>query len=453
MILKSILRYTVLTFLGVAGFLALFIAISVAPVDRTPVQRLESYEVMMKRLDTIDVAIAPAEKPLSVGYGKINITPGEPVATAGYGKRRGKRYHTVHDSIFVRALVVDNGGTRVAIVSADLLIIPPTVTRVLESKLAAIGFSLDNTYMGATHSHNSIGHWGEGATRLIYGPYEDSVVHFIGDAIVESIREAADNLLPSVLKSGAIAIPGAVKNRLIDGGREDPFLRVVEVHRSDSSKLVMMSYAAHATCLSQSTLELSRDYPGVLVDELESRDYAFAMFLAGSVGSHKGAAPDNDWSCMAWMANEISADFFAHRQTLQVVADPAIVMRRVPLALSSPQVKISRDWKVRAWLFRSAFGEYNAFLTVLRIGDLVMLGAPCDFSGEFSASLDSLANEQGMHAMVTSFNGGYIGYLTPTAYYDMNHYETRLMNWYAPGTGDYVRDCLGKLMIAVSDTR
>jgi neutral ceramidase len=128
-------------------------------------------------------------------------------------------------------------------------------------------------------------------------------------------------------------------------------------------------------------------------------------------------------------------------------------MMRVPLSLNDPQVKISENWKLRSWVFRSAFGEYDASCSILRIGDIVMLGTPCDFSGEYSASLDSLAATTGMQAMVTSFNGGYIGYVTPGKYYDINHYETRLMNWYAPGTGDYIYECLEKLMLGVSDTR
>jgi len=451
--MKAILRYTAITATGIIGFLLLFVAISVAPVDRTPARELESYQAMMVRMDTINIELPSAQKGFSVGFGKVNITPGHPMATAGYGKRKGRPYHVVHDSIYIRSLVIDNGAQRVAIVSADLLIMPPAVTEVLKGKLPAIGFSLNNTYLGATHSHNSIGHWGEGVTKFIYGPYEDSVVQFIADAIVTSIRQAAAVLLPSTLKSGAIAIPGAVENRLMDGGNEDPFLRAIEVHRADSSKLVLMTYAAHATCLSQGTLELSRDYPGMLVDELESRDYQFAMFMAGGVGSHKGSAPGDDWSCMAWMSEQISRDFLDYRQTFRELADTTIGMSRIPLALGDPQVKFSRDWKVRAWVFRSAFGEYDPFLTVLRIGDVVMLGTPCDFSGEFNASLDSAANAEGLQAMVTSFNGGYIGYLTPGKYYDTDHYETRLMNWYAPGTGDYVKECLEKLMIAVSDTR
>lgn len=450
---RFFVRYFILTVTGVFIFLILLLLSSLALVDRTPAHLLPFYETMMRRLDSLEIKIPETESGFSVGFSKTNITPREPVATAGYGKRRGKPYHTVHDSIYVRAMVIDNGRERVAIVSADLLIMPPAVTEVLPEKLKAIGFNLNNTYLGATHSHNSIGHWGEGATRFIYGAHEDSVVHFIANAISRTIHQASKNLLPSALKSGKIAVPQAVENRLIDGGIEDPFLRVLEIHRADSSKLVLTSYAAHATCLSQGTLELSGDYPGMLVKELESQNYAFAMFLAGAVGSHKGSAPADDWNCMQWMTKQISDEFLAQRHTLQAVEDTSLVMSSIPLALSDPQIKISPNWKIRSWLFHSAFGEYEPFLTVLRIGDLVMLGTPCDFSGEFNPALDSVAAKLDVAVMVTSFNGGYIGYITPGKYYDKDHYETQLMNWYAPGTGEYIRESLEKLMIEVSDTR
>lgn len=447
------MRYLSLTLVGIAAFLIIFLLISVAPVDETPVAALPSYKKMMETLGGVDIEVPAAVRGFSVGFAKVNITPSRPVSTAGYGSRKGSHYMQVHDSIYVRAMVVGNGTENVAIVSADLLIIPPAVTRILDEKLSLIGFSLDNTYLGATHSHNSIGHWGEGATQIIYGSYEDSVVNFIADGIVNSIRRANDNLLPARIISGSVAIPGAVENRLIDGGEEDPYLRVIEVHRSDSSKNVLVSYAAHATCLSQRTLELSRDYPGMLVDNLEDRGYTFAMFLAGAVGSHTGSSPVDNWECMEWMSEKILDAFLAGRSGFHPVNDSSLVMERFELPLSDPQVKISKDWKVRSWLFRAAFGEYESFLTVLRLGDIVMLGTPCDFSGEFNASLDSLADTIGMEAMVTSFNGGYIGYVTPGKYYDVDHYETRLMNWYAPGTGDYLKECLEKLMTAVSDTR
>lgn len=450
---NSILRYTLLTLAGIIAFIIILVLTSIAPVDRTPAPRLASYDTMMASLSTLEIEIAEPKHGFAVGFGKTNITPGEAVPTAGYGKRMGKPYEVVHDSVYVRAVVISNGAETAAIVSADLLIMPPTVTRILGKKLAGIGFSLDNTFLSATHSHNSIGQWGEGATRIIYGDYDEAMVEFIADGIVSSIAKAKADLLPAKLKAGAVPVPEAVENRLIDGGSEDALLRVIEFHRSDSSRGVVMSYAAHATCLSQGTMELSRDYPGMLVDEIESRDYTFAMFLAGAVGSHRGSAPGKNWECMQWMAETISNAYFEKRDSLHVVQDTALAMVRLPLPLSSPQVKVTDDWKIRSWLFRTAFGEYDVFITAMRVGDVLMLGTPCDFSGQLTGPIDSLARASGMQAIVTSFNGGYIGYVTPERHYDVDHFETQLMNWYAPGTGEYLVESMQRLMTAMSETR
>jgi hypothetical protein len=454
MVWKKILRFLFITVLAIVVLLILFLAVSIAPVDRSPAKQDPSYEATLALLETLDtLKNLPPGKNFSVGYAKVNLTPRQRTATAGYGNRKGKKFTAVHDSIWVRTLVVDNGSQKVAIVSADLLIIPPTVTALLEEKLKKIGFSLNNTYLGATHSHNSIGNWGEGAARFIYGAYQDSIVHFISDQIVLSISRASQNGVPSEIRAGVIPVPQAVDNRMIDGGPEDSLLRVIEIHRSDSSKLVFMSYTAHATCLFSRDLELSRDYPGKLVDTLETQGYDFAMFMAGAVGSHGSDAPEFGKPCIDWMAGEVSNTFMLHRHELKPIGDSVLMMVRAPLQLSDPQIKILPDWKVRSWLFRSAFGEYPVYLTALRMGDVVFLGTPCDFSGEFNPSLDSLGSQRRLLPIVTSFNGGYIGYVTPSSRYDVRHYESQFLNWYAPGTGEYVEECLEKLMRIVSSEK
>jgi neutral ceramidase len=434
----------------IIGVVLLFLAASVLPIDRYDYHTESFYRTMTSRLDSLkEVSVNHNAANFSIGYAKVNLTPPQRTATAGYGNRKGQLYTSVHDSIFVRAMVISNGSTKVAIVSADLLIIPPTVTSVLQKKLPD-GFSLNNTFLGAIHSHNSIGSWGEGVAGFLYGSYNDSIVQFIATKINESIVKASRNLLPSTLKTAHLPLRSPVKNRLIKGGRVDSLLHVVEVKRTDSSKLILMNYTAHATCLFSRDLELSRDYPGKVVDELEQNGYAFAMFMAGAVGSHGSNPPEAGWSCIDWMGDTIVSTFEAEKEKLVTLRDTTLLMYRIPLALGKPQVKISKDWCVRPWLFKAAFGESPNYLTVLRIGELVMIGTPCDFSGELTPALYSTANQNGLQLMVSSFNGGYIGYITPVAYYDNPHYETRLMNWYGPGSGEYMVECMEKMIQSVS---
>ena len=446
--MKKALRITLTITGSLLTLGVLVLIIGVAPLDRT-VDYKPLLDTMNARIDEVDVQVVPAAGGFKIGYSKVNLTPREPIATAGYGKRLGRLYQSVHDSIYVRTLVIDNGTQRVAIVSADLLIIPPTVTALLEQELPTIDFTLDNTYLGCTHSHNSIGNWARGMTSLLYGTYEDSIVRFIADKIKVSIVKATENLLPAIIKVDSVAMPEGVYNRVTDSGPVDPLIRTIEIERQDSSKLLFISYTAHATCLFSKDLVLSGDYPGRLTHTLESGGYSLAMFMAGAVGSHGPAAPEGGWDCVDWMAGEIAKKISGQRGEEREMKNTTIEMHRVPLELSELQPKVLHDWRLRPWLFRGAFGEYPTFISVLRIGDIVFLGTPCDFSGEFNASLDSLAAREHIFPIVTSFNGGYIGYVTPFKYYDVDHYETQLMNWYGPGTGEYVEQVLEKLLLSV----
>ena len=364
-------RIILITLASLVVIVGLITVLSISTIDRSI-----DYEVLLDtmnaRIDALDAEPVESTQGFTIGFAKVNLTPPQPRATAGYGKRLGKLYKSVHDSIYVRSFVVDNGIQRVAIVSADLLIIPPTVTALLKDQLPEVNFTLDNTYMGATHSHNSIGNWATGATSFIYGMYEDSVVQFIADKIKASILQASQNMLPANASIDSVAIPDGVRNRIDDDGPVDPLLRMIRIERSDSTKLLIASYTAHATCLFSRDLELSGDYPGKLIQILESQGYDFAMFMAGSVGSHKPRAPEGGWECVDWMAEKIAEN--VKNATFQPMKSNFLEMHLVPLALSEPQAKVSEDWRMNPGLFKVAFGDFPV-PTALRFGDAVMLWA------------------------------------------------------------------------------
>ncbi len=451
--MRKIVRYLLWFIAFILLAVVVFALLVIIPIDRTPIVKQELYTRMMSRLDSLQQIEKPkAQTRFQIGFAVENLTPNKPLATAGYGNRRGKPFSSVHDSIYVRAMVIDNGTVRVAIVTADLLIIPPAVTEVLAQQLPEINFNLNTTFLGATHTHNSIGNWGVGATQLLYGNYSDSVVYFIAGKIKSCIKKAEHDLKPATLKSGNIPLKAAVRNRLDSKhGGIDSLIRVVEIHRSDSTKGILLSYTAHATCLYSRDLELSRDYPGALVDNLESEGYHFAMFMAGAVGSHGCNPPRFGWDCLNWMSEKIVTKVEWGRGKFKTIDDTTLLMIRVPLELPEPQVKISKNWRVRPWLFEKAFGAYQPYLTALRIGNVVFLGTPCDYSGELTGPVDAAGAKYGLHPVITSFNGHYIGYITRDDYYDDEHYETRLMNWYGPGNGEYISECLVRLTEAVAD--
>jgi hypothetical protein len=83
---------------------------------------------------------------------------------------------------------------------------------------------------------------------------------------------------------------------------------------------------------------------------------------------------------------------------------------------------------------------------VLRIGKLIMVGMPCDYSGELVKPLADFAASKGKELRITIFNGGYAGYITKDAYYDIPGYETRVMNWFGPGNAAYFSEIIHRII-------
>ena len=236
------------TFLIVIGCILLFIVAAVPffirKTDRTPYQQTAFYQQMNLRLDSL--ASHPlgidSVSPLLAGWSKVNITPTHPMPTAGYGNRKGKPYESIHDSIYARAIFLQQGQTRVAIVACDLLIIPPELSILLRNQIQLAGIDYAHLYLGATHAHNSIGGWGKRYIgELFAGKYDSAMVQKLATAIISSVKKAATTLAPIELQSSVIESAEWVKNRTMGNkGSTDPFLRVLYLMQKNnpSSKAI-----------------------------------------------------------------------------------------------------------------------------------------------------------------------------------------------------------------------
>ena len=90
---------------------------------------------------------------LRAGYARADITPTEPVYMGGYNLRNAPSdgVHG-HDKLYVRALVFEAGGTRLAFIEADVIGIRSH--DVFRKKIAdATGIPLANILLGDAHNH------------------------------------------------------------------------------------------------------------------------------------------------------------------------------------------------------------------------------------------------------------------------------------------------------------
>ncbi|GLU54198.1 hypothetical protein Dfri01_36590 [Dyadobacter frigoris] len=430
------------------------VATMVTTIDRTPYKEMSYYKQWKENVAKVSnqTATDTVSQTLSAGWAKVNITPAMPGPMAGYGKRRGKHYEAVHDSVYVRTIIVENGVTKAAIITADMLIVPPNITARVKELLPATGFTFDQIYFGAIHSHNSLGGWYNTITgKLFAGPYDAAVVETVAQAIIKSINDAKKNIQSATIGFGEVKDTLDIKNRLVgEEGIVDPWVRNLEISGANGQKAMISSYAAHSTILNASTMELSRDWAGALVDDLESREANFAVYMAGAVGSmapiEKGK---DDFDEVKNQAGNVEKSI----QTIlgKFEKQPAILRSvTVPLPLRDPRPKIMPNLALRSWVFRWAFGDVPSYIKALRIGNILMVGVPCDFSGELMPELTAYAANKGLHLMVTSFNGGYVGYITNDKYFDRDLYETKTMSWFGPYNGAYFQEAIKDLIDKMS---
>ena len=443
------LRILLKIVLGLIVAIALLLAVSLSPNDHTPYRQTDFYRQTNARLGTLPDLPTP-KTALRAGWAKANLTPAFTTPTGGYGVRKGKHWTTVGDSIWVRALFFDNGNGPVAMVASDLLITPPTVSEQLRKRLPEVGLTWDKVYFGATHSHNSLGGWAPGVVgNLFSGAYDQRVVDHITNTILAALKRAKADLQPVEVGFQAIDAPQFIYNRLDETKPTDPFFRLLRLKRTDGKTATLTTYAAHATMMDIFSHQyLTRDWPGQLVDGLERETGGFALFMAGAVGSMgpKGPPTGTDFPLIKQYAADMLAQLKPELAQVRYVQDSTLGLLTLPLSLRAPAPRVIGEWRSRPGLFHAVYGDYPADLKALRIGPALFIGTPCDFSGELLPPLTQLTNQQKVNLFVTSFNGGYIGYITPDVYYEKDAYETRVMNWFGPQNGAYFSEMMSGMV-------
>ena len=141
---------------------------------------------------------------LKIGAVSVKITPKEGIPMAGYYRERIIK--KIHDDLYVKAMVIENDGKKVAIVSCDLIRISSgIVARVRNIVEKTTGIKADHIMISATHSHTgpvipkesdrfSI----TGKMTEIHGKY----IAELTDLIAESVKLANEALAPAKISAG-----------------------------------------------------------------------------------------------------------------------------------------------------------------------------------------------------------------------------------------------------------
>jgi hypothetical protein len=217
---------------------------------------------------------------------------------AGFGNDRAAT--GMHDDLWARALVIEYGSQRIAIVSLDL-----------------IGYTQDGGYFGlehaqklidpalgirqllltCTHNHegpDTIGLWG--ATPVSDGKFP-LYLQFVDRQIAKAVTLAANSAMPVRLKLGTTnpaSSPALADLQGRTDGRPPKFfddeLRVmqfvaVDDERTGTVVATLVNWNTHPESMEGENTLLTSDFPGAVRDELEKKYGGTAVYVSGDLGA------------------------------------------------------------------------------------------------------------------------------------------------------------------------
>jgi len=426
---------------GVIVFLALT---TLTRIDWRDYKELDYYLETVAHLDSLSLESSEGQIWLA-GWSSVNATPSTPAKLVGY-KPRG-RYEFVQDSNFVKTVVISNGTSTVAFLNYELMIVHPYLQGRINQAISESGLALDNVYFTATHTHSGIGGHIPGLLgKLAFGGYDENIVKFLEAKTLEGLKSAMSSLDTAEVFFRKTKADTLVANRLIAEDPIDPYIRQLIFEKQNGEKGTILTYSAHPTILNSKFMGLSGDYPNYLTKLMEQGEYDFSLFAAGTVGSHRPVAPGNQPDDVESYAFALNRNLSENIHEVFPVEEPNLKFGNLPLGLRKAHFRISEKVRIRPWIFNSLFGETNAHFDMVQIGKTLFISSSGEISGVFMKEWENYAAEKGLHLIITCFNGGYIGYITPDNYYNYPLYEARDMNWFGPYNGAYFDEMIRKMI-------
>ena len=371
----------------------------------------------------------------------------EGVPLAGYSRRRGTQSHSLHDPVGVRALVLQDADTAAALVSCDVLIITERLFDAVHRRVIAGGLPERTVLMiAATHTHSGPGAYGESfLEQWGMGRYDPKVFDAVASTIAQTILRAHEQLVPVQIAYERTATEGLVVNRTSPEGVVDADVTVCAFVREGRVPLaVLVNFAAHPTTLGSWNTQLSADYPGVVMRDVERRfPTATCLFFAGAVGDQGPVKEGNDYAPAERVGQKLTAHVIAliEKASEHQPAHLAAAQERIPLPPA--RVRVHRA-ALPSWLSRALVDD-DATLSALVIGDIAFFGVPCDLFASLGHILKHEAESRSLQPMVVGFANDYIGYCVPEAAYNTDTYEAS-MAFNGPTTGSLIVDRLIQLL-------
>lgn len=231
---------------------------------------------------------------------KVDITPDNPQMLLGYQSRQSTG---VHDKIYHKIVVLDDGKTQFFIISSDLCVISPSeydrITGILQRTLKINPLQV---WWTVTHTHSAPEVGPPGLPAAFLGErythaFDTAYTAMVERKLIEGIIAARKNLAPARLGVGWGYAQANINRRARDidnktflgmnpDGPVDRKIGMLRIDKADGSPLALIAnYAIHGTVMGGANLKISGDAPGVVAEYVEQETGAPLLFINGAAGN------------------------------------------------------------------------------------------------------------------------------------------------------------------------
>jgi hypothetical protein len=231
----------------------------------------------------VGIAVALSARPAAAEFraaiASRDVTPNPILPVTSGGPARAAE--EVKGKLEVRALVLDDGQTRVAIVSEPFLGFPAALCRRVTGRVTAI--PAENILIGATHTHGAPDPYGFPSLREKGGAnmeYLTGVCEKTGDAI----NEAVEKLQPVQLKIATGKAQGKIAYNYYAPQLYDPRCHVIQALDASGKPIAtLVNYAIHPEILLHKPI-VTPDLVGPLYDRIEAQGGGMGIFMNSAEG-------------------------------------------------------------------------------------------------------------------------------------------------------------------------
>lgn len=366
----------------------------------------------------------------------------QPIYISGYNQ--GWEIAGVYDLCQARAVMLDAGGEKVLLIGIDCIALDSGTVRQIRERLS----DLENCSVNAfsTHTHagpDTLGLWGPVATNGKNSDYMENLI----DAAEKAARQAASSVKEGTLHFGKVKTEYMLRDSRYPEVADEHLYQLHFSAADGTAGVRMLFYCAHAESLRGNNRFVSRDYAGLLCDQVSEATGDDAIFMPGAVGgllmtkefvstSYPKGAQENlqitadkltEYALSIVDDREISPEMSISKVVFEVPLDnPAFALYKFLGILNNDAVK-----------GESATGySVRTELSVLRLGDIAVALIPGElfpelaYGGKYGmmnpeaenpAPLVETAKEFGVkELMIIGLANDELGYIVPPSDFLLN---------------------------------